>query len=297
MQKVIAVVGPTAVGKSFFGVWLAKQIGGEIISADSRQVYIGLDIGTGKMTAAEMNGVPHHLLSVADPKDTYTVADFLKAGRAAIEAVGARGHFPIVVGGSGFYIDALLGKREIADVPPNKKLRKELEKVSLDALNVLLRKLDPARAETIDAKNRVRLVRAIEIARTLGSVPNVSAQQSYSVFWVGIQPSQNELYANIHARLLARMKAGMLEEARHLHATGLSFERMEELGLEYRFMATHLKGENSEKEMLTELEKEIRKYAKRQMTWFKRNKEIQWFTAPHYPEILAQTEKYLNLNG
>lgn len=278
MRKIIVIVGPTSAGKTAASIELARAIGGEIVSADSRQVYCGLDIGTGKVTPEEMHGIPHHLLDVADPKETFSAAEYVKEARATINTITGHGNVPIVVGGTGFYIDALLGNVSLPDVPPNPELREKLADKSLEELLTELRALDPERAKTVDTKNRVRLVRAIEIATTLGSVPKPSPEKLYDACWIGISPPKEELEKRIHIRLMARIEAGMLEEAKRLHKEGLSYERMEELGLEYRYLSRYLSGAMTQEAMLAQLETEIRNYAKRQMTWFKRNKKIRWFS-------------------
>ena len=175
-KKVIVVVGPTASGKSSYAVKLARSIGGEGVSADSRQVYKGLDVGTGKITRKEMRGVPHHLLDVVSPKKVFTAHDFVERGQAAIESILNRGKTPIICGGTGFYIDALLGRMPLPNVPPNPALRARLEKKSASQLFAMLQKIDSRRAKNIDRHNPVRLVRAIEIAKALGKVPTAKEQ-------------------------------------------------------------------------------------------------------------------------
>ncbi|HVZ76163.1 MAG TPA: tRNA (adenosine(37)-N6)-dimethylallyltransferase MiaA [Candidatus Paceibacterota bacterium] len=275
-QPVIAIVGPTASGKSSLGIYLAQKLGGEVISADSRQVYKGLNIGTGKVTKKEMAGIPHHLLDVASPKRQFTVDQFVKLGTKAIKDILQRGHTPIIVGGTGLYVDMLLGRMSYPEVPPNPALRKRLEKKSTEHLFVMLEKLDPARARTIDAKNPRRLVRAVEIAKALGKNSFPTAEQKYDVFWLGLNPDDATLKKNIHMRLTARMKTGMVAEARRLHAHGLSYKRMRELGLEYRFLADYLETKLDKEEFEESLERAIWQYAKRQRTWFKRNMDIHW---------------------
>lgn len=171
MEKILVILGPTSTGKTALSIRLAKRLNGEVISADSRQVYKGLDIGSGKVTKREMKGVPHHLLDIANPKNVFSADDFVKAGRAAVADIISRGKLPLVVGGTGFYIDALLGTIPLPDVAPNPKLRKTLSGKELAWLQARLKRLDPARAKTIDMKNPVRLIRAIEIATALGKVP------------------------------------------------------------------------------------------------------------------------------
>ena len=172
--KVLAIVGPTASGKSALAVRLARRFGGEIISADSRQVYRGLDIGTGKITKREMYGIPHHLLDVADPRQQYSAGVYAKAAQKIVRYIVQKNKLPIIVGGTGFYIDAALGTIVLPEVPPNQKLRKELTKKTSGQLFTMLQKLDPSRAKAIDRQNPVRLIRAIEIAKVLGHVPKHS---------------------------------------------------------------------------------------------------------------------------
>jgi tRNA dimethylallyltransferase len=297
--KLICIVGPTASGKSALAVRLAKALGrlpagrqGEVVSADSRQVYRGLNIGTGKVTKKEMAGVPHHMLDVANPKRVYSAAQYVTDARKAIAGIYARGKIPIICGGTGFYIDTLLGRMSIPEVPPNLALRKKLIKRSPAQLFAQLKKLDPAFAQRIDAKNPVRLVRAIEIAKALGRVPAAKPEEFYEVLTFGITRPMEILEKRIRTRLHGRMKQGMLAETKRLHKQGLSYKRMEELGLEYRYMARHLQGKLTRQEMLEELEKEIVKYAKRQMTWFKKNKDIRWFS-PSDTAIIKACKQFL----
>ncbi|MDP2641858.1 MAG: tRNA (adenosine(37)-N6)-dimethylallyltransferase MiaA [bacterium] len=286
-QKVLVIVGPTASGKSALAVRLAKKLKGEIVSADSRQVYKGLDIGTGKITRKEMGGVPHHLLDVADPKKQFSVSDYLDSTLPAIAKIVESSKLPIIVGGTGFYIDALTGRVAFPDVPPDKALRRKLDRLSKEKLFGMLAKKDPRRASTIDPHNKVRLIRALEIIEKYGSVPQLGSSTSksiYSFVFIGIKP--DNLDERIHMRLLKRLP-GMIKEARKLvKLRKLSFKRMRELGLEYRYIGMYLQGKISKTEMIEKLNTAICQYAKRQMTWFKRNKKIRWFTllAPTCPE-------------
>lgn len=292
-QKVIVVLGPTAVGKSDFAVSLALHLHGEIISADSRQVYKGLDIGTGKITIEEMRGVTHHLLDVKAPMSQYTVAEYVADGRHAIDSIASRHALPIICGGTGFYIDALLGRVTIPDVPPNDTLRSILQAKPLEELQGMLRTQDPRRASTIDMNNRVRIIRALEIIHEIGFVPPLEPTYLYNVCYIGLTLPQHVLDEKIAARVHARMKLGMLDEARRLHAEGLSRERMHELGLEYAFLADVLQGTMKEADMIPLLISAIRQYSKRQMTWFKKNTEVHWLN----PTELSSIEKALLLCG
>lgn len=294
-SKVIVIVGPTASGKSDLAVKLAKKFNGEIISADSRQIYKGLDVGTGKITKNEMRGIPHHLLDVADPKKQFSVAQYKKLAEEKIREI----KFPIVVGGSGFYIDALTGTANFPDVPPNKKLRKKLEKKAAETLFKLLQKKDPQRASAIDPRNKVRLIRALEVIDVLGRVPKLfsySHELAYRYIFIGLKP--DNLDKRIRQRLLKRLEP-MIREGKKLHARGLTYKRMHELGLEYRYISMYLQGKISKKEMVEKLYIEIRQYSKRQMTWFKRNKKIRWFTLSAVegfkPNEYKRIEKYVRM--
>jgi tRNA dimethylallyltransferase len=293
MEKVIAIVGPTASGKTSISVELARAIGGEIVSADSRQVYRGLDIGSGKITKEEMKGVPHYMLDVADPKEIFSAAHYETDARKKISEILTRGHVPLVIGGSGFYIDALFGRIRLSEVPPNAKLRDDLKRKKTPELLALLEKLDKEKAATVDQNNPVRIIRAIEIAQVLGTVPMHAPENRYDVLWIGIDLPKEVLRENIHSRLLARIDAGMVEEAEKLHAQGLSYDRMEALGLEYRYLAWYLQGLLERDEMLKDLESEIDKYAKRQMTWFKKNENIRWFNPANGAGVITLSREFL----
>lgn len=303
---IFVIVGPTASGKTALSIELAKKFDGEVISADSRQVYKGLDIGTGKVTKKEMAGIPHHLLDVVSPKKVFNANDFVLAGHEAIEDILKRGKVPIICGGTGFYIDALFGRVTLPNIPPNPRLRERLAKKSATELFALLKLKDPRRAKNIDRHNPVRLIRALEIVAKLGKVPALPksravplhnsntftphdrGSQTYQLIWIGIKPDDATLRAKIQTRLLQRMKAGMVKEARTLHARGLSYKRMDQLGLEYRYLALFLQKKLTKKEMLEQLEHKIWDYAQRQMRYWKRNREIQWFVPPLHPELILK---------
>lgn len=293
-QKILAIVGPTASGKSAFAVRLARHFGGEIISADSRQTYRGLNIGTGKITKREMHGVPHHLLDVASPKHAFTAHDFIRLARKRAVMIYRNGRLPIVCGGTGFYIDALVGRVTIPNVPPNRTLRTRLGKKTAAQLFATLKRLDPKRAKTIDPRNKVRLIRAIEIAQD-DSVPakKDSRNPVYDVLWIGLDVPKEELERKIGARLRSRIRQGMLSEAKRLHAQGLSYKRMEELGLEYRYLARHLQGKITREEMLAQLERAIVQFAKRQRTYWRRNKDICWLDPRDLRKIESLVRSWL----
>jgi len=292
--KIIVILGATSTGKSDLAVKIAKKWSGEIISADSRQVYKGLDIGTGKITKKEMQGVPHYLLDVANPKSKFTVTEFKKLADKKIEEILNKNKLPILAGGTGFYIDAVVNNTIFPEVPPNKKLREVLEKQTAEKLFKTLLKLDKKRAEDIleknEQNNKVRLIRAIEIAKHLGKVPHLEARPpNYDFIKIGLKLDDKKLKEKIKNRLINRIKKGMLREVQNLHKRGLSWKRMRELGLEYRYMALYLENKITKPEMLEQLTNKINHYAKRQTTWFKRDTDIVWFN----PKDIKKIEKYI----
>lgn len=268
MKKIIVILGQTATGKSALAVKIAKKINGEIISADSRQVYKMLNIGTGKITKKEMRGIPHHLLDVANPKKQFTVSHYQKLTISAMAEIVDRGKIPIICGGTGFYIDAITKSVIFPEVPPNMKLRKALVRKSAITLFLTLQKLDPSRAKNIDPKNKVRLIRAIEIAKALGKVPKITqALPVYKFIKIGLYLPSDKLKKRIEKRVREMFDTGLLNEIKKLKRAGMSKKRLRELGFEY-FEPTYEK-----------VVKQTLKYAKRQMTWFKRDKEIKWLDA------------------
>src|ERR1700690_513333 len=293
-QKVLIIVGPTSSGKSALAVELARTFDGEVISADSRQVYRDLDIGTGKISKHEMKGVPHYLLDVASPKKQFSADDFVKKGAAAVSSISHKNKLPIVAGGTGFYIDALVGRIVLPNVPPNAALRARLEKKSVAQLFALLMQRDPRRAKTIEPQHKRRIIRAIEIAAALGKNPVPRTTLGYECLWIGIAPKMNELEKKINVRLLRRTRNGMVAEARRLHAKGFSYARMEEIGLEYRSLARFLQHKITRAEMLAELQRDIRRYGKRQMRYWSRNTDIHWFAPSEKERIYKQVRRWLD---
>lgn len=294
-KKVLVILGPTASGKSDLAVHLAKKFKGEVISADSRQVYKSLNVGTGKITRKEMLGIPHHLLDVADSRNQFSASDFVTKAKQTLKLIEAKQTLPIIVGGTGFYIDALTTGMVLPPVPENKKLREKLSKKNNVALFKLLQKKDPRRAKSIDPQNKVRLIRALEIVEALGAVPKLKARSSkleaYRYIYIGLKPE--DLEKRIHTRLLKRMPKMILEAKKLLREKRLTYKRMHELGLEYRYIAMFLQDRLSKEEMTEELYKAIKKYAKRQMTWFKRNKEIKWYEPKETREIERVVKDFL----
>ena len=275
--KIIVVLGQTSTGKSDIAVEIAKKYNGEVISADSRQVYRGMDLGSGKITTEEMSGVPHHLLDVAEPKDIFDVQQYQKLGTESVMDTLSRGKVPIICGGTGFYIDSLINQTQFSSVGPNKELRSELEKKSLKELQDLLQKKSAKDYKKIDTKNPVRIIRALEILDTLGKIPKVKKNNPYKVLYIGLKIEKDLLHKRIHARILKRLDLGMLDEAHQLLASGVSHQRLQSLGLEYKYMSLNILRKINYDEMIEKLYWDTVHFAKRQKTWFKRNKEILWF--------------------
>ena len=290
MNKLIVILGPTASGKTDLSVELAKKFNGEIISADSRQVYKGMDIGAGKITKKEMQGIPHHLLDIASPKKRFSVIQYQKLALSAIKKIQEKNKIPFLVGGTGFYIQSVVDGIIIPEVKPDWNLRKKLEKETTDNLFSKLEKLDARRAENIDKNNRRRLIRAIEIVlKTKKPIPQLEKKPSqFETLIIGVKKNPEELKILIRKRLLKRLKQGMIEEVEKLHKQGISWKRLEEFGLEYRYIALYLQNKITEQEMIEKIQKESEHYAKRQMTWFKRDKSILWIKNFNQAKKLAK---------
>jgi len=292
-KKLIVILGPTASGKSELAIKLAKKLNGEVVSADSRQVYKGMDIGTGKITKKEMKGIPHYLLDVALPKKRFTVVQYRKLTVKAINKIFKKKKVPVLCGGTGFYIQAVVDGIIIPEVSPDWRLRLNLNKFQTEALFNKLKKLDPKRAKIIDKNNRRRLIRALEIViKTKKPVPTLKKNPlPYPVLMIGIKKEPEVLKKIIEKRLLKRFRQGMIKEVKKLHKSGISWKRLEEFGLEYKWIARYLQKKVNYEEMVEKLKKDIEHFAKRQMTWFKRDKRIKW--VKNYQEAEKLIKKFL----
>ncbi len=268
---IIVVAGPTASGKSDFAVELALKHNGEIISADSRQVYKGLDIGTGKITQPEMKNIPHHMLDIVNINDEFSVATFKALATPILQDILARNKTPIICGGTGQYIDALIYDVETPKVGPNHELRKVLESKNEDELFAELAGKDPYRADTVDRYNKVRLIRALEIVHELGFVPPLHTPTLlYETEFYLMSPSRDILRTRIEERLKKRLAIGMIEEVKNIYEQGFDSEKMKRFGLEYESIAKYLEGKITEEEMKQDIITKSMQYVKRQETWNKK---------------------------
>lgn len=288
--KILVICGPTASGKSELGVRLARELDGEIVSADSMQIYRGMDIGTAKPTPEERNGIPHHLLDVADPDRPFSAADFCDTASEAISAIIARGKRPIVVGGTGLYIRALL--HGLVDSPSGsgeirQRLQEEARELGNLAMLERLRRVDPELAAGIHPNNLVRIIRGLEVHRLTG-IPLSRHQREHGFaarrfrsLTIGIRVDRRELYARIEARVDRMMAAGLLDEVRALLAAGFGEQLKAMRSIGYREACACLAGELGSDEATELIKRNSRRYAKRQLTWFGADSDIIWL---EYPE-------------
>ena len=288
LPKVVAVVGTNASGKSALGIELAKRFGGEIISADSRQVFRGLDLGSGKVTREEMQGVPHHMIDVREPGEFFSMADFQRMSYELIGEIIARGHLPMIVGGTGLYVDSVLDGYLLSDTEPDLAYRAELEKLTTPELYEMLVKLVPD--VQVEKNNRNRVMRMLERIHD-GDDATPGKQARYDSLRLGVSWPRDVLAKRIDERITMRLEQGMIEEVQGLLDSGVSTEFLLGLGLEYRFITQYLTGELPDRdEMLAKLAQAIRKFAKRQMTWFRRNPDIVWLDMAGDPIAQATRE-------
>lgn len=285
LPKLIVIEGTNASGKSGLGVDLARAFGGEIISADSRQVFKGYDLGSGKITPEEMQGVPHHLIDICESNEFFSVHDFQRLAYRAIDDILARGRLPFIVGGTGLYVASVTEGYVMSDRAPDLNYRAELEKLSTPELYAQL--MEQAPDAQVDARNRNRVMRMLEkIHDGDDFIPH--NQPRYNCLKLGVSWPREILKARIDERLEKRMREGMVDEVRGLLANGASVEFMLKLGLEYRFITQYITGEiGSEAEMCHELSLAIKRFAKRQMIWFRRDKDIHWLDMAADPQAEA----------
>ena len=299
----IIVLGPTAVGKTSIGVTLAHQFNGEIISADSRQTYRHLDIGSGKdLDEYTVDGtpIPYHLIDIIDLPDEYTVYNYQQDFYRAFKDIQSRGKLPVVVGGTGMYIDAIVRDYQLVNLPENPELHAQLEATPLPELAARLLELQPDLHTKNDLLEKDRVIKALEIieAKKAGYDTTSIDRPEIKPFIIGTTLDRPKIWENISIRLRERLDNGMLEEVQSIHDSGITWERLEKLGLEYRYCSLFLKGELKTKEQLyEELFIAIRQFAKRQETWFrmmeKKGVEIHWLS--HNQDKKARIEEAVKL--
>ncbi len=307
MKPLIILTGPTAVGKTELSIALAKSIGGEIISADSMQVYKFMDIGTAKIRPDEMQGVPHHLIDILEPDEAFNVAMFKELAKATVEEIYSRGHVPIVVGGTGFYIQALLYDIDFSEEDSNVSIRKELEDIveerGAEFLHELLRKVDPESAEQIHANNVKRVIRALEYYRMHGekiSVHNAAERRKkspYDFLYFVLTNDRKVLYDRIEKRIDKMIEEGLISEVDNLLKKGYDSSLVSMQGLGYKELIPYLKKECSLEEAVYILKRDTRHFAKRQLTWFRRERDVRWLDKSQLPseeEILKDILNTIN---
>ncbi len=291
-KPLIVLTGPTAVGKTNLSIKLAKEVNGEIISADSMQVYKGMDIGSAKIMPEEMDGVPHHLIDVLEPTEDFNVVTFQKLCKEAMQGIYERGHVPILTGGTGFYIQAVLKDIDFTSNDEDTSYREKLEKLACDKgaeyLHGMLKEVDPASAEAIHANNIKRVIRALEFYHQTGErISEHNDQESqkqspYNFAYFVLNDDRAKLYERIEKRIDIMLEQGLVEEVKALAAKGLSRGYVSMQGLGYKEILDYLDGELTLEEAIYILKRDTRHFAKRQITWFKRESDVIWVNKPEF---------------
>lgn len=302
-QRLIIVTGPTAVGKTALSVALAKRLGGEIISADSMQVYRHMDIGSAKASKEEMGGVPHHLIDILEPTQEFNVARFKQLAGEAVRDIASRGAVPIVAGGTGFYIQALLYDIDFTRTEEDPAFRREMEEKARRegplALHALLSEADPRAAEAIHANNVKRVIRALEFNRQTGmriSDHNEAERQkepAYDSYYYVLTTDRPALYERIDRRVDQMMEQGLVGEVKRLRAMGCCRDMVSMQGLGYKEILSYLEGEVSLDEAVRIIKRDTRHFAKRQLTWFKREREVRWLNLAEFGNDLERVAAHV----
>lgn len=303
-RRVVTIVGPTAVGKTALSIRLAEAVGGEIVSADSRQVYRGMDVGTAKATHAERARVPHHLLDLLDPNSELTLAAFQELAYGALDEILGRGRVPFLVGGTGQYVMAVVEGWQVPRVPPDRELRRSLvrqaEQQGAEAVHARLRALDPTAAERIDPRNVRRVVRALEVCLITGqpfSCQQRKAPPPYDFLPVGLDLPRGSLYERIDRRVEQMIQAGLEDEVRKLVAAGYGFDLPAMSGVGYAQFAPYLADKATLEEVMSEIKRASRRFVRHQANWFRADdRRIQWFQAEPdpYHEVLNAIRQFLS---
>lgn len=311
IPKIVVITGPTATGKTKLSVALAKEFDGEIVSADSMQIYRRMDIGTAKVTPEETEGIPHHMVDIAEPNEAYSVARYVAEASTAIEGILARGKLPIIVGGTNLYIDSLISGRDFADNEDGNSLRLEIdaeyEEKGGEKMLEILREFDPERAAKLHPADRRRIVRAIEIFRLTGKtitrhdLETQAVPPRYDAAMIALDFEERaDLYARIDRRVDLMAEQGLFEEVRALLDEGIPEGSTAMQAIGYKEPAAFFRGEISRDEAIELIKRESRRYAKRQLTWLRRNEKLFWFrhkTVPDFNEARRLSTEYLHTFG
>lgn len=304
MDKVIFIVGPTAVGKTDVSIELAKALNGEIISADSVQIYKRLNIGSAKPTSVEMDGIPHHLLDFVEPDTAFSVSDYTKLAKSAIQEIMSRGKTPIIAGGTGLYINALLYDMDFGKIESNEEYRNSLEQIAeemgKEALHQMLVAIDPEAAEKIHANNQRRVIRALEVNKLTGKTMSDFASDpvptdDYETITFGLTRSRLKLYGRINKRVDIMLETGLIEEVKKLKKDGIDGRYQSMQGIGYKEVLDYLEDKYDFDTMVTVLKQSSRRYAKRQMTWFRRYKDMEWIDLDKFTSVKDITEEILSM--
>lgn len=291
-KPLIILTGPTAVGKTNLSIKLAKLINGEIISADSMQVYKGMDVGSAKITREEMQGVPHHLIDILEPADEFNVVVFQQKCKEAMDDIYKRGHIPILAGGTGFYIQAVLKDVDFTENEDNNEYRAQLEVLGrengAEYLHNMLKEVDPASAEAIHANNMKRVIRALEFYHFTGKKISEHNEQeaekepAYNFCYFVLNDDRDKLYERIEQRVDIMLENGLEAEVKQLLAKGCTRDMVAMQGLGYKEMIDYLEGRITLEEAIYIIKRDTRHFAKRQITWFKREKDVIWINKPEF---------------
>ncbi len=304
-KKLIAVVGPTASGKTALAIEIAKKLSGEVISADSMQIYEGMDIGTAKPKASERCGVPHHMIDIVKPSTRFSVADFVKMARECIDDCHRRKVVPILAGGTGLYVDSVLNNIEFGEFGEDPSFREEMQRLATKEGNVAVHQIllekDKKAAEKIHPNNLRRVIRALEVCHITGKTFTVVNEESrresvYDALILGIEVDREVLYERIDRRVDIMMEEGLIDEVKVLWKSGLSKDTTAMQAIGYKEIVEYLDGKTELCQAVEKIKQESRRYAKRQLTWFRRNSDIKWVTPQDSikkTEILRQCSEFL----
>ena len=311
MATVLCVVGPTATGKTKMGVALAKRFGGEVVSVDSMQLYRGMAIGTAAPTQEEMEGIPHHMVAVADPAESWSAARYVHAADACVQDILGRGRLPVLVGGTGLYLDALIRGTDFAAGSQGTELRRQLQRRArqegVETLLEELRRIDPAAAQKLHLRDEKRIIRALEVwyetGRTITEHDRQERQRppKYDALYIGLDfLDRQDLRDRIDKRVDTMVEQGLLEEVETLLASGLPRDATALQAIGYKQFLAVAEGTATRQEAIEEVKLRSRQYAKRQLTWLRRNPDIfwvRWERRPNFPEGLQKATEYLHSRG